>query len=384
MPPSRGIDLRTHPAGRPLKPGFSHGFEYSDCWVQDSRLVVLNAMDASRRGATIRTRTACIAARRRDTHWEVDLRDQRDRHCETVHARALVNAAGPWVEHILRDTLHTPRPRHVRLIKGSHIVVPRLYTHPMAYTFQRPDGRLVFTIPYEGRYTLIGTTDVAHDSDPANATITEEETAYLCDAVNQYLVNGVSPADVVWSFAGVRPLYDDAAAQASRVTRDYVLDLDAGTAGAPLLSVFGGKLTTYRRLAEDALALLQAPLRHRAAPWTAGSRLPGGDLPSNDQDQYARHLDTDFPFLPPGLATRLTRHYGSESHTLLGRAGSLGELGRHFGADLFEVELRYLRDHEWAETADDVLWRRTRLGLHLPRASHGAVADWFARQRAAG
>ncbi len=379
LPASRAIHLDRHVAGPPLRPAFTHGFEYSDCWVQDSRLVVLNALDAAERGAAIRTRTACLGAGRHRDGWTVRLKDQRSGAEYSVQARAMVNAAGPWVSRVLWDVLGVQQRQQVRLVKGSHIVVPRLHDHDLAYTFQQPDGRVVFAIPYEQHHSLIGTTDEPYEGDPASVAISERETAYLCDAVNHYFRHRISPDDVRWSFAGVRPLFDDAAQDASRVTRDYVLDLDSSTPGAPLLSVYGGKLTTYRRLAEDAMALLGQPLGIAAPPWTASTSLPGGDIPGQDFDAFLRGLRQQQPWLPEDLAWRYARNYGTRCRQLMDGAGSLGDLGRHLGCGLYEAELRYLQCYEWAQCAEDVLWRRSRVGLHVDEATRTAVEAWFHR-----
>ncbi|MCC5857271.1 MAG: glycerol-3-phosphate dehydrogenase [Ectothiorhodospiraceae bacterium] len=380
LPRSHGIRLRHHPAGAALQARFKQGFEYSDCWVQDSRLVVLNARDAAERGACIRTRTIFADAVRRSRGWIVRLRDLRDGTESRVSARALVNAAGPWVNRVL-DSLSLIRPaKRVRLVKGSHIVVPRLYEHAFAYTFQRPDRRVVFAIPYEGRYTLLGTTEEPFGGDPGAAAISDAEVAYLCDAANHHFRHPITSRDVAWQFSGVRPLFDDAAENASRVTRDYVLDLDADGRGAPMLTVFGGKLTTYRRLAEDALALLAKPLGFVDRPWTATVPLPGGDIPGADFDAFLDRFRRQHPWLPDPLAWRYARNYGTRSARLLGDANALEQLGPCLGGDLYEAELVYLRDQEWAESAEDVLWRRSRLGLHLDAGATAAVRRWFGEQ----
>ncbi len=376
LPASRGLDLRRDVAGEALKPAFGKAFEYSDCWVEDARLVVLNARDAAERGAEIRVRTRCIHARRVEGGWEAILEGPAGR--QQVFARALVNAAGPWVNSVLGETIGLERPGGMRLIKGSHIVVRRIQNHDRAYIFQNPDKRIVFAIPYERHFTLIGTTDIPYEGDPAAVAIDEGETRYLCEAVNRYLRSSVSPADVVWTYSGVRPLYDDRNANASAVTRDYVFDLDGDSKErAPLLSIFGGKITTYRKLAEHALERLQPMLGVEAAAWTAQAPLPGGDMPGADFDAYLRELQSRHPAFPPDLLRRWARAYGTRSESLLQGADTPADLGEDFGGGLYEAELNYLATQEWATTAEDVLWRRSKLGLHLPEGTAEKVQRWF-------
>lgn len=379
---SGAIKLQEHPAGRALSGDFRDGYIYSDCWVQDSRLVTLNALDAAERGADIRPRTSCTAARRAGGHWQVELRDETSGIASTVHARALVNAAGPWVSTFLQSITgeqERQSGKQVRLIKGSHLVVPRLFDHDQAYLLQNPDGRVVFVIPYEHDYTLIGTTDEAFTGDPRSIRISEAETNYLCETVARYFRRTVTPEDVIWSYAGVRPLYDDQAADASAVTRDYVLDLDTRHGEAPLLSVFGGKLTTYRTLAEDVLAQLTGPLGITAPRWTATGTLPGGDIPDGDFEAWLDPLAQDYPFLPSDLLWRYARNYGTRIHTLVGDARFLRELGEHLGDGIYAAELDYLIRYEWARAADDVLWRRSRMGLHVTEATRQAIDAWFTK-----
>jgi len=365
LPASEGIDLTRHPAGEPLEAGLRKAFVYSDCWVQDSRLVVLNAIDAAERGAEVLTRTECLSARREGGHWRVVLRDLHDGGQREVEARALVNAAGPWTAEFIERRAGLNKAKSLRLVKGSHIVVPKLLDHGFPYIFQNPDGRIVFAIPYEDDFTLIGTTDVDFTGDAAAVTISEEETRYLCDAVNAYFKRKISPADVVWTYSGVRPLYDDAAESAAAATRDYVLELDAGPGRAPLLSVFGGKITTFRKLAEHAIAKLEESLGPLGAPWTAGAALPGGDMPNADFEGCLRRFQQDHSWLPADLARRYLRNYGTRAERLLAGARDLAGLGEHFGDGLYAAEIDYLMRYEWAETAEDVLWRRSKLGLHV-------------------
>lgn len=382
LPGSQGIDLARHPAGEPLVADLRKAFVYSDCWVQDSRLVVLNAMDAAERGARVLTRTECLSARREGAHWRVVLRDRRDGSQREVAARALVNAAGPWTAEFIEQRAGLNKAKSLRLVKGSHIVVPRLFDHDYPYIFQNPDGRIVFAIPYEDDFTLIGTTDVDFTGDAAAVAISDDEVRYLCDAVNAYFKRKIAPGDVVWTYSGVRPLYDDAAESASSATRDYVLELDHGEGRAPLLSVFGGKITTYRKLAEHALEKLAGTLGPLGAPWTAGPPLPGGDMPGADFEGCLSRFQQDHAWLPADLARRYLRNYGTRAERLLDGAADLAGLGEHLGDGLYEAELRYLMRHEWAETAEDVLWRRSKLGLHLDAPTKGRLDDWFARHGA--
>ncbi|MEP7099567.1 MAG: glycerol-3-phosphate dehydrogenase [Burkholderiales bacterium] len=379
LPGSTTIDLRSGPIGAPLKPKYSKGFVYSDGWVDDARLVVLNAVDAVAHGAEVLTRWRCVDAVRTATGWRASLQaaDGRER---AVTARALVNAAGPWAAQFLHEHAHVSDSKTLRLVKGSHIVVRKLFDHDHAYVLQSPDRRIIFVIPYEGEFTLIGTTDVEHHGPVGAARIDDTETAYLCEQASRYLKQAITPADVVWSYAGVRPLLEDEAADAAAVTRDYQLELD--TSSAPLLTVWGGKMTTFRKLAEEAADLLAAPLATKRAAWTRGAFLPGGDLsgwigkaqrPDTDIARFAQALATRHPELSAALSNRLARAYGSRVELLL-QAG----LGAEVAPDLFEAELNYLHTHEWARSADDVLWRRSKLGLHLTPAQRASVADWCA------
>lgn len=361
----------------PLRPTYTTGFEYSDCWVEDSRLVVLNAMDAAERGGRVLVGARCVDARRIDGMWEAQLQ-QADGRIETVRARSVVNAGGPWVLKVQGIIGILNNRRSVRLVKGSHIVVPKLHDDPRAFTLQNADGRIVFVIPYEQEFSLVGTTDVAFDGEPSRAAASAEEIAYLCGVVGEYFRKAVSPSDVVWSYAGVRPLYDDGSDNPSAVTRDYTLDLDSPPDGAPALSIFGGKITTYRRLAEDALAKLLPALGIRTRPWTAFAPLPGGDIPDADFDLFLTEVGGRYPFIPPHMLRRLARAYGTRIAKLLGGATSLDDLGRNLGG-ITEAELDYLRREEWARTAEDVLWRRSKLGLHLAEIDRRSVSDWFAR-----
>ena len=377
LPKSRAIDFRTHSAGQPLKSDYTKGFVYSDGWVQDSRLVVLNAMDAAERGADVRTRTRLINATRQNGLWQAELEDRVTGQKTTVQARALVNAAGPWVARLLADTLKIPNSKSVRLVKGSHIIVPKVFDGPQAYFLQNPDKRIVFAIPYEQKFTLIGTTDIPWKEAPGKVGIAPDEISYLCESVNRYFKTAVKEGDVVWSYAGLRPLYDDASANASAVTRDYVLDLDTQD-GAPLLSIFGGKITTYRKLAEHALEKL-APVLPAVAgkSWTANEVLPGGDIGDGGFDAALARLSRAAAWLPANLAWRLMRNYGSRAYEIIGEATSLQEMGTVLGGDLTTREVDYLIQREWARTAEDVLWRRSKLGLHLNEEEKRKVADYI-------
>ncbi len=382
LPPTRTLDLTRDPAGAPLKPGaFARGFEYSDCWVDDARLVVLNARDAADRGATIRTRAKCVAAERDAEGWTLTIESTDTGARETVRGRALINAAGPWVADVLTGTLRSNSKASVRLVQGSHIVVKRIFEHDRAYIFQNADGRIVFAIPYEGDFTLIGTTDRDYDGDPAKVHATEAEIAYLCAAASEYFAKPVARDDVVWTYSGVRPLYDDGASEAKAATRDYVFELDDNGGDAPLLSIFGGKITTYRRLAEEALEKLEKRLPPGAgekAGWTGRASLPGGDFPMEGRAALAADLARDYPFLSSAHAARVARAYGTHARTWLAGAKALADLGRDFGATLTEAELRHLMTQEWALSADDVLWRRSKLGLHMTAVQREAVTSWFA------
>ena len=366
LPATRTLDLARDAAGAPLKPKmFRTGFEFSDCRVDDARLVVLNACDAAARGAVIRTRTRVVSAARRDRNWELVVEDMASGRRETVAAGALVNAAGPWVEQMLAACLGSAAaPReHVRLVQGSHIVVPQPFAHDRAYMFQNPDGRIVFAIPYEDAHTLIGTTDRDYAGDPALVAATPEEVSYLCEAASEYFARPISAADVVWSFSGVRPLHDDNVRDAKAATRDYVLELDATPDGAPLLSIFGGKITTYRRLAEAALEKLAPFLPARGRPWTRDTPLPGGDFAVDGAAALASELAAQYPFLTATHASRLIAAYGTRAKRILAGARTSANLGLSFGVTLTETEVRYLMAEEFATTAEDVLWRRTKLGL---------------------
>jgi glycerol-3-phosphate dehydrogenase len=383
LPPTRSVDLVHDEVGKPLVPGrFTKGFEYSDCFVDDARLVVLTARDAANRGADIRTRTRAVDIRQSEGIWHVTIEDRVSGEHSTIRARALVNAAGPWVEDVLSSGAGVNAKAKVRLVQGSHIVVPKLYAHDRAYIFQNGDGRIVFVIPYQEDFTLIGTTDRDYDGDPAKVKASLEEITYLCDSVSEYLAKAVRPEDVVWTYAGVRPLYDDGASEAKAATRDYVFELDT-PGGAPLLSIYGGKITTYRRLAEQALERLSPYLRSAKARqgWTAESALPGGDLDVSAIAALTGELQRGYPFLSPAHAGRLVRAYGTRANMVLGAAKSFNDLGASFGATLTEREVRYLMSDEWARTAEDIVWRRSKLGLRLSASEIAAIDGWIETHR---
>ena len=388
LPGTRSLDLSHDAAGAPLKPGFTHAFEYSDCWVEDARLVALNARDAAERGAEILTRTRCVEARREDGIWRVRLEGLGGATRE-ISARALVNATGPWVSHFLGNAVGMKAPDKIRTVKGSHIVVEKLFDHDRAYIFQNADGRICFAIPYEHDFTLIGTTDADFQGEPGKVAISEAETDYLLAAANEYFQASVSRANIRWTYAGIRPLYDDGASKAQDATRDYVLKLDGAAGEAPLLSVFGGKITTYRRLAEAALAKLQPAFPAMQAPWTASATLPGGDFAVNAFATEVGTIAKAYPFLELREARRLVRAYGTRAHKLLGNAKSAEDLGRRFGPSLTAAEVAYLMDQEWARSADDIIWRRSKLGLHMTPGEQSALQDYISqldgnRTRASG
>ncbi|MET3792694.1 glycerol-3-phosphate dehydrogenase [Aquamicrobium terrae] len=375
LPPTRTLDMRRDPAGRPLKPIFAKAFEYSDGWVNDARLVALNARDAADRGARIHTRTEVEDARYEDGTWTVLVHDHvKDSHYE-VKARLIVNAAGPWVDHVLSQALGRSNVHNVRLVQGSHIVVRRKFDDPRAYFFQNADGRIIFAIPYEEEFTLIGTTDQDYSGDPHDVKISDAEVDYLCAAASEYFVQPVKRSDIVWTYSAVRPLYDDGASKAQEATRDYVLRMESGT--GPLINAFGGKITTYRRLSEAMLEKIGEMLGEKGKPWTANAPLPGGDFPATGYEAQVEKLKEAYPFLDLRHARRLVRLYGTRAQNLLGLAKSVADLGRHFGADLYEAEVRYLIASEWAMTAEDVLWRRTKRGLRLSPAEAQTLDEFM-------
>jgi glycerol-3-phosphate dehydrogenase len=375
---SAAIDLRTHIAGSALNDSYRRGFVYSDGLVDDARLVVLNALDAQARGATLLTRTRCQRLERGAGGWIVTLRSASGEF--QVAARAVVNATGPWVSAFLAAATPTHAAHQVRLVKGSHVVVPRLFEHRFAYIFQNEDRRIVFAIPYEHDFTLLGTTDVDYRGDPEGVHIDASEVSYLCALANRYFRQQIAPTDVVWSYSGVRPLLQDESRDPMSVTRDYALELDRHP--APLLSVFGGKITTYRRLAEDAVSLIGGVLGTRAAPWTARATLPGGDLPEGSFAVFLRGVERRYAGWPPQLRRRCAHAYGTRLERVLGTAATPTDLGREVLPQLYERELEYLVREEFAVTAEDILWRRSKLGLHLMKADLGPLTHWLATNAA--
>ncbi|MER8411141.1 MULTISPECIES: glycerol-3-phosphate dehydrogenase [unclassified Mesorhizobium] len=377
LPGTRTLNLRTAPEGAPIKDEFKRGFEYSDCWVDDARLVLLNALDARQRGARVLTRTACVAARRENGLWSIDMQDGRTGAVTKVRARALVNAAGPWVNDIVSRVAGQNSTRNVRLVKGSHIVVPKFWEGRQAYLIQNNDKRVIFVNPYENDLALIGTTDIPYEGRPEEVVAEASEVDYLIKVVNRYFKRQLTSQDVVHSFSGVRPLYDDNADNPSAVTRDYIFELDASNGNAPLLSVFGGKITTFRKLSEHALEKIQPFFPMMKKAWTAKIPLPGGDLPNADFEQFLSDLHSEFLWLSPSLVKHYARSYGTRARQLLAGAQREADLGRRFGPDLYEREARFLAETEWAGTSADILERRTKHGLHLNAAERKAFEDWF-------
>jgi glycerol-3-phosphate dehydrogenase len=368
LPDSHAVRLDRPPFASGLRPELKHGFVYSDCQVDDARLVVVNALDATSRGARILVSTECISAQRVHGVWQAQLSNG-----EPIQARAVVNAAGPWVKEVLNERLGEPTRDAVRLVKGSHIVLPRLYEGEHAFILQNDDRRVVFMIPFEERFTLLGTTDVDFEGDPRSPAASEEEIAYLCRAAGRYLSRPPSPADVAWRYSGVRPLYDDGSQDPSAVTRDYTLRVDDADGAAPVLSVFGGKLTTYRRLAENAVDKLAAYFPHVKPAWTSGARLPGSDFA--DREVAKSEFFEQYPGVPAPVLQGVFRRHGTLAAEVLGD----GRLGEHYGAGLTEREVSYLVEREWARGAEDVLWRRTKCGLHMTEAERSRVAQVLGR-----
>jgi len=391
LPGSRKVDLAASPFGAGLRKGLFAGFVYSDGWVDDARLVTLCARQAADLGADIRVRTQVSAARRDGARWRATLSDRIGGQQSEVSARAIVNAAGPWVMQTLSGVLGSNAPATLKLVKGSHIVVPRHYLGEHAYIFQNDDRRIVFAIPYEQRFTLIGTTDVVYEGDPGRVAISQDEIEYLCRAVNRYLETPVTAADVVWSYAGVRPLYDDGAENASETTRDYVLEIDAPANAAPVLSIFGGKITTFRRLAEHALEKLAPFLPGMKPAWTAQAVLPGGELDGaagdsgdGDFDAFVRRLQQRFGFVPQAHLHGMARRQGGRALKFLAAAKSLDDLGPHFGAGLYGAEVDLMVAEEWARTPGDILYRRSKLGLHIGLADQAALGGYLTSRHGLG
>ncbi|MCG7392481.1 glycerol-3-phosphate dehydrogenase [Microvirga sp. ACRRW] len=384
LPGTETIKLTKHAAGQGLKPGFDTAFVYSDCWVEDSRMVALNAIDASEKGADIRVRTKLVSARRDGKVWVASLQNTQTGETQEVRAKVIVNAGGPFVADVLNSKLGLNTTKNVRLVKGSHIVVPKLFDTKEAFILQNTDKRIVFAIPYQEKFTLIGTTDIPVESVPdKKVEISPEEVQYLCNIVNHFFKKQVTPAEVVWSYSGVRPLFDDGSSNASAVTRDYVFDMDAPEGQAPVLSIFGGKITTFRKLSEHALEELKAYFPDMKPSWTETAKMPGGDIIDADFDKFFATVRQRWSFLPEQVAYRLSRAYGTRILELLGEAKSMADLGEDFGAGLTAAEVDYLVRREWARTAEDILWRRSKLGLHVPADAAARIDAHIAKQKAA-
>ncbi len=380
LPPTKTLDLSSDETGKPLKGSYRKGFEYSDCRVDDARLVILNAQDAAARGAEIHTRTKCVSVRHEDGIWYVTTEDTRTGVRTRMTARMVINAAGPWVDDVLGQCFMRESPHNVRQVQGSHIVVPGLYEHDRAYIFQNKDGRIVFAIPFEQKYTLIGTTDRDYEGDPGEVVIASEERQYLLDLAAEYFEQPVGIDDIVWDYSGVRPLYDDGASEAQEATRDYVLRDDEESGEPPLINIFGGKLTTYRRLAEAAMEIIEDRLGRRGRPWTHKPKLPGGDFATTGFEELVVRLQGEYYWLDKDVVRRLVRQFGTHTRMILAGAKSVEDLGMDFGHGLYEAEVRYLAVNEWAITADDVLWRRSKLGIVFSSSEAGKLNDWMASE----
>lgn len=383
LPATSSVDLKHDIAGKVLKQNYSKGFEYSDCWVMDSRLVVLNAMDAASKGADIRTQTPLLSASRSNETWNLQLFSREQDKKFSVEAKVLVNASGPWLDELMPKISPTKSSEHIRMVKGSHIIVKKLFEHERAYIFQNSDGRIIFAIPYEGAFTLIGTTDVDFKGKPSKVTISKEEIEYLCSAASEYFTKGITAEDVISSFSGIRPLFDDGKSDAKAATRDYVLKLDLGNQnGPPLLSIYGGKITTYRKLAESVIEKLHPFLPANGGQWTENETLPGGDFKPEEFSGEAKRLLKNCPSLNHALATRLLRTYGTLAKKMTAKINEHEDLGVHFGSDLYSFEVNYLLENEWAKSSEDILWRRTRLGLFLNTAETTILDQYITKKLA--
>jgi D-erythritol 1-phosphate dehydrogenase len=380
LPGARTLNLRRDPEGAAIKDQYTKGFEYSDCWVDDARLVVLNAVDAAERGCVVMTRSPCVSARRENGAWKVTTRNAVTGETKEFEAKVLVNAAGPWVTDVLNRVAGSNSARNVRLVKGSHIIVPKFWKGENAYLVQNHDKRVIFINPYERDKALIGTTDIAYEGRAEDVTADESEVKYLIDAVNRYFKEQLTRDDVITTFSGVRPLFDDGQGNPSAVTRDYVFDLDE-TGGAPLLNIFGGKITTFRELAERGLHKIKKFFPQMGGDWTAHAPLAGGDMENADYELFRNRMKSDYPWMPRELRRHYGRLYGTRIEQIVGDAKGIEGLGRHFGGCLYEAEVRYLVRNEWAQTAEDILWRRTKHRLHLTDAEQAAFSDWFDRAR---
>ena len=375
LPGSKSLKLDKAPHLGVLESRFKTGFEYSDCWVDDARLVVLYAIDAAHHGADIRTRTEVLSVKTTGRGYSAEIKQ--NGKIETIHAKGVVNAAGPWVDEVLGKIKPSDNEQSLRLVTGSHIVTKKLFDGDHAYLFQNADNRVIFAIPYEHDYTLIGTTDKPYDLSEGPVKISEEEISYLCEAASEYFENDISPEDVVWTYAGVRPLYDDKKADASAVTRDYVLDIEELSEEAPFMSVYGGKITTSRRLGEQAMQELAKYFKNAGDDWTESALLPGGDLYDADFDRFFNDMQKRYPALNEDLLKRLCHAYGTRITLILGDGKTQPDLGQNFGAGLYEIEAKYLINHEWATSAEDILWRRSKLGLHMTKDQRANFTTWF-------
>lgn len=386
LPGTRTLNLRTAPEGAFIKPQYTKGFEYSDCWVDDSRLVLLNALDAQNRGAQVYTRTACTSLRRENGLWEVEMTSRKGSNGVVtsektrIRAKAIVNTAGPWVNDIIGRVAGFNSARNVRLVKGSHIIVRKFWEGRQAYLMQNSDKRVIFVNPYENDLALIGTTDIPYEGKPEDVKVDDTEIAYLLKAVNRYFKQQLTEADIVHAFSGVRPLYDDNAENPSAVTRDYIFEVDDVNGQAPLLSVFGGKITTFRKLSEHALDKLKPFFPSMPGGWTANGFLPGGDIANADFEQFLADMKARYPWLPQDLCKHYARLYGTRAHDLIGAAQSVQDLGAAFGPLLREREALFLKETEWAMTADDILNRRTKHALHMTDGECDAFTRWFETQ----
>lgn len=362
LPNSKKLNLTKNTRGKPLASEFTKGFSYYDCYDDDARLVITNAISAKEHGATILTRTTCLSAEYQDKQWKITTKHHDSQTVTTHYAKVLINAAGPWVQAIQKNVLNTLESLHVELIKGSHIILPKLYEGNHAYILQNRDERVIFAIPYEKDFTLVGTTDVPYKDNLDQVDITTEEENYLCESINNYFKKSISPQDILWSYAGVRCLHSDDAEQASKISRDYKFTLDNNT---HLVSIISGKVTTYRRLAEEVITSLKHFFPHMKSAWTAHAPLPGGDIPQGNFEKFYQQLCADFSWLPQQIAYRYARNYGTRAQLILQDAKSITELGNHIGNGLYQREVNYLIQHEWAHTSEDILWRRTKLGLYF-------------------
>lgn len=387
LPATSTVNLMTDVTGKPLKPMFSKGFEYSDCWVDDARLVVLNAVDASDAGAEIKVRTKVVSAKRVDGVWHAELENTETGKIETVEARLVVNAAGPWVDRVLNNAVGKENSKNVRMVQGSHIIVNKMFEHDRCYIFQNDDNRIIFAIPYEQDYTLIGTTDRDYDEDPGEVKITQGEIDYLCDAASEYFKVPITEADMVWNYSGVRPLYDDGASSAQEATRDYTLKLDEGENGeASMVNIFGGKITTFRKLAESMMDIVEEQIGAKQPEWTNGASLPGGSFKAEENDTLIAKITSDYPFLNQKIATRLLHTYGMRTFRFMDGATSIEDMGEDFSgksdAGLYAREIDYLIDTEWVRDADDVLWRRSKLGIKIKGKAVTQLQAYIEKRRA--